>query len=108
MNLIIFFYTFAIKCSYTELHDPDYNLSLIDIATDELKNTQTIDNTIILRNEEGNGSLIKYKSINKYDEWSFEVDFIRPPLKYPEKAGIFLFYTNSSLVSITDESEPFV
>ncbi|KAM0676183.1 hypothetical protein GVAV_000146 [Gurleya vavrai] len=97
-----------ILCSYTEIHDPSFISNIQVIQTSALRGAQPYNNALIMRSEEGEGSLITFKESNKYDEWAFEYEIVLPSLKYPEKAGIFLWYTNNDPMGMADNENDFI
>lgn len=70
-----------------------------DLTNLGLENAIIQDGNIKMRASTDLGSLISFKERNKADEWSIEFKFDDPNLKYPEFAGIYLWYTDQRIKS---------
>ncbi|KAM0678456.1 hypothetical protein BDAP_000855 [Binucleata daphniae] len=90
--------------TFTEIKDAVFNQDIQQLSTKAMLQTQNNGKNIVLRDVNGNGSLVTYEKTNAYDEWSFEVSFIKPALKFPEKSGIFLWYSLNDLEQISKEN----
>lgn len=70
-----------------------------DLANIGLENAIVQDGAIKMRASADRGSLIAFKEKNEADEWSMEFKFDDLKLKYPEFAGIYMWYTDERLSS---------
>lgn len=71
--------------------------SLADLQTKVSKRIHKNNDAIELRSAADGGSLITFAQPNPADEWSFEFTINKINLKFPEKAGIYLWYTDNHL-----------
>lgn len=70
-----------------------------DNSTREIKIKKYIrayahDDRIELRSAADGGSLIVLEDVNPFDEWAMVYTIKNPKLKFPEKAGVYLWYTD--------------
>lgn len=70
-----------------------------DLTNLGLENAIVQDGNIKMRASTDFGSLISFKEKNEADEWSIEFKFDDLNLKYPEFAGIYLWYTDQRIKS---------
>lgn len=71
-----------------------------DLVNLRLENVVVNDEGMKMRGSTDRGSLIVFKDKNNdADEWSFEFSFNHLDLKYPESAGIYLWYTDEEIKS---------
>ncbi|KRH95317.1 putative Concanavalin A-like lectin/glucanase protein [Pseudoloma neurophilia] len=93
---------FSVLIRSSVIEDPISKLAFSsneDLTKIGLENAIVQDDHIKMRVSADRGSLISFKEKNEAEEWSFEFKFDELQLKYPEFAGIYMWYTDERIKS---------